>query len=555
VIDFFAMHLEPFPAWLIRTTWQAGLLILLVLLIRRVSGRWLGVRGCYWLWLLVLIRLVMPWAPPSSLSVHNLLPLLPLRGYEVLTAPGQGSLASAAVHHNSAAQTRAPADSRADGPATSPSQQQKSWPRRHGPGARSLVSTLLALVWLAGVGFLTGCIAISAIRLRRAVRRGRPVTDRRILNLLAECQHLLGTHAAVGVIMTDQIGSPALFGVLRPRLLLPREILARRGRRELRHIFLHELAHLKRGDIIVGYLVTLLHVVHWFNPLIALGFHRMRADRELACDALALSALHPDQTSAYGHTLLRQVEQLMAARWRPMLAGLSEDRARIRQRIAMISRFRRETYRLSPAMPALVGLLACTGLTDGLPAPQPVLYAPAKVVPTTHQDRHANIVRLYIRHRDTGKCLTAEGDRVVCDANAPGDAGLWEARYEEDFGNSRDQIVFFYSVARCRYLIWDPQGNVSVKGREPNDAARWAVWNNGVGGRIVPYPFANLYLRPVGQGQVKAPYGTCPEIVWDIDQVWRVKISDEPKCNPQWKRKHIPGPDWYDKQWRRWAPR
>ncbi len=65
----------------------------------------------------------------------------------------------------------------------------------------------------------------------------------------------------------------------------------------------------------------------------------------------------------------------------------------------------------------------------------------------------------------------------------------------------------------------------------------------GAGGRIVPYPFAHFYLRLTEQGQVKTLGGSDPGMFWDIAQVWRVKTSDDPRSNPQWKREHIPGPD------------
>ena len=53
---------------------------------------------------------------------------------------------------------------------------------------------------------------------------------------------------------------------------------------QLRHVFLHELAHLKRFDIAVGLLTAVVQTVHWFNPLVWLAFRRMRDDREVACD-------------------------------------------------------------------------------------------------------------------------------------------------------------------------------------------------------------------------------------------------------------------------------
>jgi beta-lactamase regulating signal transducer with metallopeptidase domain len=415
-----------------------------------------------------------------------------------------------------------------------------SWPRLPPPAI-----ILISLLWLAGAGFLAGGILASHLRLRRLVRRGQPVTDRWILDLLQECQRLLGVRAGLRVLATDEVGSPALTGLLRPCLLLPHGIRAGTDRAEFRHIFLHELAHFKHRDILIGHIASLLHVVHWFNPLVALGWRRMRADRELACDGLALSVLAPGEAVAYGRTIIHQIERWLTARPRWRLAALSGDKATIRERITMIARFERRRYRRSGRVLVLAGCLAGVGLTEGFTtAPTWDTYARRKFH-TTHEDQHANITRVSIRHTQTDRFLVARGDRVACDAREPGAAGLWEVRFEDGVGDDRERIVYFYSVTARRYLTWNPAGNdVAVNGRTPDEHARWALWHMGGGGdRIVPYPFAHCYLRVLKEGLVKAPYGTDPGMFWDLSQVWRVKTSGPAESKPKWCWQRVPGPD------------
>ena len=104
------------------------------------------------------------------------------------------------------------------------------------------------------------------------------------------------------------VGSPALHGLFRPRLLLPVGFAANFSTVELRFVFLHELAHLKRRDLLMNWAVVLLQVMHWFNPLVWFGFARWRADRELACDAMALEAAGEGQNKEYGRTILRLLD-------------------------------------------------------------------------------------------------------------------------------------------------------------------------------------------------------------------------------------------------------
>jgi hypothetical protein len=217
-------------------------------------------------------------------------------------------------------------------------------------------------------------------------------------------------------------------------------------------------------------------------------------------------------------------------------------RVRIKQGILAVSRFQEDAYRRSPPALVLAGVLACAALTDRLTAGRSMVYGPARDLPTTYQDRPGNIVRVHIRHRDLGKYLRADGEKVCCGLDRPGDAGLWEARFDGDLGSSHD-MVYFYSVAARKCLTSDRQGNLAVSGIEPDETSRWIVVAGPDGARVTPYLFAHAYLRPCGQNEAKAIYGTAPGIAGDIDQLWRIKTSDNPKSNPGWRREHVPGPD------------
>lgn len=554
-----ATHLQPFFDWLLRTTWQAGMLVGLILLLQWIAGRRLGVRGRYCLWLVVLVRLALPWAPHSPVSMYHLLPQ-PLAGVSsARPAPRLGQRGSSAVARDEAAAGRFRTGPGADG-ATETAETGLLRPFR-GRGLDARAANLLVLLWLGGAGAFAGYIAAVHVRLWRVLRRATPVTDRSILDLLDDCKRLIDTRANVRALATDAIGSPALFGWRRPRLLLPGAILTGADLTELRHIFLHELAHLKRRDILVGHVAGLLHVLHWFNPLIGLAFRRMRADRELACDALALSLLGPDETRAYGRTVVRQLERLRAARWHPILAAISGDKSRIKQRVAMISAFSKRAYGWSPLAGLLVAVVVCTGLTDGhvvgkgsraavrppetarLDANDAVESTEPAAAPAAHEGGHASIIRVHIRHRETGKYLAVDGDRVTCDADEPGEAGTWEARFDGDLGGG-DEPVLFYSLAAGRYLTTDTQGNLAVDRVDADAWASWIVRAGPQGVWVVSCEFRNAYLSLNEQGEVQAvPFNRDARGCWDIDQIWRVKVSTEAGTNREWRMKHVPGPD------------
>src|SRR3972149_2127933 len=71
-MELLLQKLEPFLSWLIRTSWQASVLVVLVLLAQALFRRWLTPRWRYSLWFLVLLRLVLPAVPEGGLSIFNL---------------------------------------------------------------------------------------------------------------------------------------------------------------------------------------------------------------------------------------------------------------------------------------------------------------------------------------------------------------------------------------------------------------------------------------------------------------------------------------------------
>ncbi|GAF77920.1 unnamed protein product, partial [marine sediment metagenome] len=230
----------------------------------------------------------------------------------------------------------------------------------------SEVANILPLIWLTGALILAVYVCASNFNLLRIVKRERPLTDQKILDLLEDCKAEMGIRIILGVVATDKVKSPALFGFIRPRLLLPKGMLDTLSREELRYVFLHELAHLKRHDIYIGWLMSLLQVLHWFNPLIWLAFYRLRADRELACDALVLARTQSGQAKDYGRTIVNLLERFSRSQRLPAMAGILETKAQLKRRITMIAKFKKDSYRWSPLAMVFIIVLACVALPDAI---------------------------------------------------------------------------------------------------------------------------------------------------------------------------------------------
>jgi hypothetical protein len=174
----------------------------------------------------------------------------------------------------------------------------------------------------------------------------------------------MGVETILAVVVSDKIKSPALFGFVRPRLLLPQGMLETYGLEELRYVFIHELGHLKQRDIYFGWLMALLQVVHWFNPLMWFAFGRMRADREMACDRLVISTMGPDEPPEYGRTIVSLLESFSQVRYLPSVAGILEDTCQMERRIKMIADYKKTPRPKWAGAMLLVAVLACVVLTN-----------------------------------------------------------------------------------------------------------------------------------------------------------------------------------------------
>ncbi len=167
-------------------------------------------------------------------------------------------------------------------------------------------------VWLAGVLLGLVLIAVAVRRLRRQWRRAEPAPA----EILEACQAAagrLGLKRVPPVRLLAEIETPFVFGAIAPKILLPAEIRAE----EAEHALLHELAHVRRGDLVLAGLVGLVRALYWFHPFVHAAAGRLANLREICCDRSVARRLGA-ATTQYRRTLL----SFAARRHREVLAAL-----------------------------------------------------------------------------------------------------------------------------------------------------------------------------------------------------------------------------------------
>lgn len=257
-------------AKLVNGSIAAGFLVLAVLALRLALRKAPGWTRCL-LWALVAVQLLCPVRIESDFSAYNLAPasLTQSGAVEYVRYNGKSEKPSLVWQTPQRAEAAAQAETAA---AAQPSVRTKTHTEYLPP---------LMRIWAAGVSAMLLYALISWLRLRRMTAASLRLQE--------------------NVFLCDELPSPFILGVLRPKIFLPSEL----NDTQRAAVLAHERAHLARRDQAWKPLGFVLLSVHWFNPLLWLAYILLCRDIELACDEKVVKALANDEKQAYSRALLQ----------------------------------------------------------------------------------------------------------------------------------------------------------------------------------------------------------------------------------------------------------
>lgn len=295
--------METFLLNLLKTSLLGSLAILAMLVLKPLWRERYRAKTRCWLWLALAAFLLLP----VDFSVKNApVQAAPPKDYTLFVGTDKTAIQStdnlfgdmAEKSGQSPAQVR---DTIIQRPVTNPAQKTT----RYIP-----VTTILFYGYLAGAAAFLLYQGLSYALFRRTVRRWkRDVARADYAAMLSDTARDLGV-SAPEMIVCEAISTPAVTGLLCPRLLLPHE---RYDVQELRYILRHELCHLKRRDMLLKLVLLAANAMHWFNPVVYLMLRQADEDIELACDSAATDGLELPERAAYSRTLLAAVQSSVRA--------------------------------------------------------------------------------------------------------------------------------------------------------------------------------------------------------------------------------------------------
>lgn len=306
---------------LVNVSITASVVIVAVLLARLILRR-APKRAVCLLWLLVLIRLLCPFAPKASFSA-----------FTPVVAHSERVEEQQAVTYNTVTVPASPKTNILP-PISEHTPIMEAEPTP--VSEKSLSIDPLTLIWASGAVIF---LVISLIRYIKTMRRTVP-----------------SAKISKGVYMADRIETAFVTGLIRPRVYLPSTL--REEERE--YILLHERTHVKRLDHLFKLLFYVALCVHWFNPLVWLAFSLLCSDMEMACDEAVLDKLGKTVIPDYAQSLL----DLSSSRRRFTPSPLAFGEGDPKRRIKRVLSWKRPGLIITAVCVLIVAVLAAVLLTN-----------------------------------------------------------------------------------------------------------------------------------------------------------------------------------------------
>lgn len=312
---------------------QGSIVILMVLLLRLILKNAPKKYICL-LWILAGIRLLMPFSFESELSLQPAEPIVTQQAWEDLRDYGQ------IIPENAPSEAPQPYVPEQEYPVT------ESVPEH--PEVTVTVEREINLavaatyLWVAGMAVLAMYSLIAYLRLKRRVGEAVHLSDD-----VWECPGL---------------DTAFILGLFRPRIYIPTGL----SESSCRYILDHERCHLERRDHWVKLIGFVALTVHWFNPLVWLGYFLLCRDVEMACDESVVANMSLDERKQYSAALLECSTN--RAHWGACPVAFGE--VSVKQRILSVLNYRRKSFWISVIGIIAIIFVAVCFLTD--PAEQQI---------------------------------------------------------------------------------------------------------------------------------------------------------------------------------------
>lgn len=317
---------------------MGSFLVIIIILIKKLFKNKLSASWHYYIWLLLILRLTIPYSYQSPLSIFNIFTKT-LSNIEI-------PLSTPSIKNSQVKQSNVNKDKVTNNPITVSEANIKD-AKTGNLDLFNIVSMIWFIVMLSTLLF----IFISNMIFNKRLRHQEICKDKETLYILKSCQAMTSIKGYIPITYSSNISGVSLYGTLKAQILISSKIIHNFTLEQKKYIFLHELIHFKYKDILINSIMLIVVVFNWFNPIIWYSYYRMQQDCELACDEKVLYYLQPNCYNNYGSTIINMAELFSKSHNLYNGASLASNKSNLKRRISMINSFKGKSFKWS-----LIGL-------------------------------------------------------------------------------------------------------------------------------------------------------------------------------------------------------
>lgn len=193
---------------------------------------------------------------------------------------------------------------------------------------------LLVAIWFAGALIFVVVILLRYRAFHRMLVQAKPASEH-LAGLAAASAARVGLNRCPKVSVLNERVPPFVWGLFSPQVVLPVTLANGFSEAELRSVLLHEMAHIRRGDVWLRWFETIVLAIYWWNPLAWVARAASRRAEEMCCDA-AVIEMSPNNRRDYGRALFLTVEFLAQSEAKPTIFGAPFGAQLFQRRIEMV---------------------------------------------------------------------------------------------------------------------------------------------------------------------------------------------------------------------------
>jgi len=275
---------------LIHTSIASSLLILFIFILRFIFKGKINPRLQYALWIIVAVRLIIPFNLRWTLEINNIFPKVKTYDSEF------NNINIKEIEHIETNSSYFQANTKFK----FPNNISQNYYGVLEPISRNTINILFT-VWIAVTITLFTIFIIRNVYFYKITIKGiKPYNFSD--NIYDEAAETVGLKKHIPVYFSQSLLSPCIIGVINPIIILTNNVI--QNPKATRLALIHEMVHYKRKDNIIRLIENILCAIYWFNPLVWLAAHSARNDAELACDSIVLKKINPSEHYNYCLTLL-----------------------------------------------------------------------------------------------------------------------------------------------------------------------------------------------------------------------------------------------------------